>query len=129
MATFDPTDAFHQPSIRFFETLAAQQRYIDGPAFVAVEVGCALARRLQSMVMGAQAATEILAHPRIRLHALDEQLLADALGLGMRVRLRGADALYAATAQATGTTLVSWDNELIQRAGAITPTDWLAANQ
>jgi len=53
-----------------------------------------------------------------------------ALGRGLSrpdAVLRGADALYAATAQATGSTLVSWDGEPIRRAGAITRTDWLNA--
>ena len=36
--------------------------------------------------------------------------------------------LYAATAEVNGAALVTWDNDLIQRAGALTPTAWLAAN-
>ena len=58
----------------------------------------------------------------------DATLLSTALRRGPSKFLRGADALYAATAELTGSTLVAWDNELIQRAGAISPTDWLHAN-
>jgi predicted nucleic acid-binding protein len=69
----------------------------------------------------------------LRLNAVvripvDEALLAEALRLETERFLRAADALYAATATLTGSPLVSWDNELIQRAGALSPTDWLNAN-
>ena len=59
---------------------------------------------------------------------VDTALIVAALRLGTDTFLRGADALYAATAQLTGSTLISWNRELIQRAGALSPTDWLAAN-
>ena len=64
----------------------------------------------------------------MHLDPLDGALLRLALRLGLQQRLRGADALYAATAQLAGAALISWDNELIQRAGAMTPSAWLAAN-
>jgi predicted nucleic acid-binding protein len=59
---------------------------------------------------------------------VDARLLATSVQVGTGAFLRGADALYAATAQLAGAALVSWDNELIQRAGALTPTAWLAAH-
>ncbi len=40
--------------------------------------------------------------------------------------LRGAIALYAATASLANAPLVSWDDELVSRAGAVTPQQWLA---
>jgi len=39
-----------------------------------------------------------------------------------------AERAEAATAEILDAPLVSWDEELIRRAGAVTPTDWLAAN-
>lgn len=56
---------------------------------------------------------------------VDDNLLQEAWRTGTNQRLRGADALYAATAQMSGAQLISWDNELVQRVGAITPTVWL----
>lgn len=55
-------------------------------------------------------------------------LLRQAISIGPRLLLRGADALYAATAVLYSADLVSWDNELVQRAGAVTPADWLAGS-
>ena len=56
----------------------------------------------------------------------------EAAEIAISYRLRGADAVYAAVALEFGTTLVTWDGEMLQRAPAavptMTPTDWLAAN-
>jgi predicted nucleic acid-binding protein len=74
------------------------------------------------------ALNQLRAHPLLTLQPLDQALLGAAAQLGLQHLLRGADALYAATAQLSRSQLVSWDNELIQRAGAFTPPAWLAAN-
>ncbi|HVS01665.1 MAG TPA: hypothetical protein VMT16_02765 [Thermoanaerobaculia bacterium] len=54
--------------------------------------------------------------------------LAAAERLGVDCRLRGADALYAATAAQLGCPWLSWDAELVTRGGALSPRDWLAAH-
>jgi len=59
---------------------------------------------------------------------MDSMLLAKALAMGTTKFLRGADAIYSAAAELTGCALVSWDKEHLQRAGALTPDDWLLAN-
>ena len=64
----------------------------------------------------------------LRLYPHDDVLWGEALRLGTWQFLRGADALYSATAHLTGSQLISWDNELVRRAGALTPTDWLNVN-
>jgi predicted nucleic acid-binding protein len=51
-----------------------------------------------------------------------------AITLGTQSFLRSADAIYAALTDQLGATLVAWDDELVQRAGAMTPTTWLATN-
>jgi predicted nucleic acid-binding protein len=77
-----------------------------------------------------QAAARIDANRMLKTEAMGSALLAEALRLGTRCRLRAADALYAATAALrTEGTLVSWDKDLIDRAGAVTPTTWLAAHK
>ncbi|NQW99681.1 hypothetical protein HQ447_03410 [bacterium] len=61
-------------------------------------------------------------------HPVNAALLAKALSLGTTKFLRGADALYSATAEIVGGDLVSLDKEHLERAGALTPGDWLIAN-
>lgn len=128
IATFDPLDVFHTRSREFFQRLADREVRIEAPEIVLLEVGCAVARRHRDPAQGVRAISVIQRNPLLRLFPHSEQLLAEAMRQGTQRYLRGADALYAATAVLTGEVLVSWDNELIQRAGALTPTAWLDAN-
>jgi len=126
VAFYELNDTFHVPSVQALQELVQRDEPLFGPAFVTVEVGCAVARRLRSETAGNLAAASMMSTGSdLQLVPLDSQLLELALSLGMRSRLRGADALYAATAALTGHGLLSWDGELIQRVGALTPTDWL----
>lgn len=92
-------------------------------------MACALARRAGDSAVGAVVEQRLRAHPALVLHALDDHFLEAAREFGVRRLLRGADALYAVTAQLLDAPLVSWDDELVQRAGAFTPDTWLATDR
>ena len=124
----DRSDVLHAPSRSFLASAAHQRLNIYLPSFAWLEIACALARRRQDAAVGRQLANAILAAPQIIRVRTDGPLLAQALLTGPRSFLRGADALYAATAIIYSAQLITWDDELIRRAGAVTPTDWLAAN-
>ena len=63
------------------------------------------------------------------MHPLDLEAAAESAAIAGRAALRGADAIYAATALRNGTTLVTLDQELLTRAAGIidcvTPAGWL----
>ena len=128
IAAADPSDVFHSESQRFLSAVGDGRARLIVPAFAVVEVACALARKLRDPVLANQLTQAMLPPSAVTYVPVDSPLLATALHRGSAAFLRGADALYAATAQLTGSTLVSWDRELIQRVGAVSPTDWLAAN-
>ena len=128
IATFDPLDAFHEPSREFFQRVTERELLIHVPEIVLLGVGCALARKHRDPAQGVRAIGVIRRHPLIRIYPQTERFLAEAMRLGTQQFLRGADALYSAAAALTGEVLVSWDNELVRRAGAFTPTAWLDAN-
>ena len=96
IAAFDPHDRFHDASRDFLAAGLEQGLSFTGPAFVLVEAACAVARRAQDARAGR---TDLF--------------------------LRSGDALYAAAAERTRAPLVSWDDELLRRAGAVTPATWL----
>ena len=54
-------------------------------------------------------------------------MLRQAIQVGTRDFLSG-DALYAAVREGTEGEVVSWDGELIGRAGALTPEGWIERN-
>ena len=90
-----------------------------------IEIACALARRQRDAQAGRAVANLLRGNPHLKLIET-RRILPVAEEVGCERLLRGADALYAATARLTGTTLVTWDRELVERGGALTPRDWLS---
>lgn len=128
VAAAELSDPFWGPSRAFFSGLANRRSRISVPSFARAEIACALARRRRDPFLARRLTDAMLASARVVQVPVDATLLARALLIGTDTFLRGADALYAAAAQLGSSQLVSWDHELIQRAGALTPSAWLAAN-
>lgn len=128
VAAADHADGFYEPSRSFLMSAARQRLSIYLPAFAWVEIACALARRRQDGEAGRRLTNTLLDSPQIIRVPLDTLLLDQALQTGTHSFLRGADALYVATAVLHHTQLVSWDDELVRRAQAITPLEWAASN-
>ena len=126
IAAQDATDPCCAQSRAFLMKAVMNGDSIHVPAYARVEVACALARKFRHAAKGQRLASQILTAANARDTLVNDALLASALSVGTTMFLRGADALYAATADLTESTLVSWDKEHIQRAGGLTPADWLA---
>lgn len=128
VAAYDPHDRFHRDSVAFLSAVLERRISLVAPAIMPLEAACALARRAGRSEIGAVAFDRLKKVPGLRLLPVDAPLLSVATRLGTQALLRGADALYAAAAEAAGGSLISWDVELIERADAQAPTDWLAQN-
>ena len=128
IAANDRTDTNMERSRDFLAAATRRQETIFLPSYAEVEIACALARRRHSSEIGQQLAKEIMALSHVVAVPLDTALVSQSIQSGTRLLLRSADALYAAVAAMHSAQLVSWDAELIQRAGAVTPADWLATN-
>ncbi|KAB2637882.1 MAG: PIN domain-containing protein [Verrucomicrobia bacterium] len=128
IAAQDLADPFCVQSRLFFSHTVAAGILIHVPAFARVEVACALARKLRNSVQAERLANLILKTANAKEHPVSAALLAKAVSVGTTKFLRGADAMYSATADLVGCELVSLDKEHLQRAEALTPDDWLLAN-
>jgi predicted nucleic acid-binding protein len=126
VAAADSTDLFFTASRSFLTQVARQRLKIYLPTFAQLEIACAPARKRRNAEGGRRLASAILDSPLMTHVQPDASFLAQAIFSGTESFLRGADALYVATAAISHTQLISWDDELVRRAGAITPTDWLA---
>lgn len=125
VAAFDTTDTHHQGSVAFLRAVEDEGVALSTPALALVETGCAIARRTGSDA-SASAATGMLMHrPSLTIEPMSSALLATAIEVGIQRRLRGADAVYAATARVTGGQLVACDRVLLERGDAIAPTTWV----
>lgn len=124
----DRTDDLSGPSRDFLSAAAAAGIPVALPDFAELEVACALARRLRDPERGRALADGILRSPLVTVHPLDPTRLRRAVEVGTDKLLRAGDAPYAALSDETVGEVVSWDQELIERAGAITPRAWLVRN-
>jgi len=95
---------------------------LGAPSLLLVEVGAAIARRTQDERLATQITQSLEHEPQLLLVDVDRALIAQAYAIGIRLRLRAADAVYVAVAQRLGVPLYSWDGELIARASALAPT-------
>ncbi len=124
----DATDPFCKQSRAFLSHAIAMGTALHVPALAKLEIACALARKLRDPGQGERLAASILNAAHAKEQAVNTTLLAKSLAIGTTKCLRGADAVYAATAEHLRCTLVSWDKEHLDRAGAWKPNDWLDAN-
>jgi len=100
------------------------------PTLVLAEVAAALSRTGSEPGLAQQYAMAVGQLPNTVMVALDEGLARQSAALGAQHRLRGADAVYLASAALFAAELVTLDREQLERGSAIvqtlTPADFLA---
>ena len=123
-------DPHHEPSAMFMTAVIGAGRRIHQPTLSLVEVAAAIARRTNDAALAREAGVRLLRLPGLVVHPLDMRSAADAAALAGRLRLRGADSVYAATALRHGAVLVTLDDDLRTRTASVlraeSPSDWLA---
>ncbi len=55
----------------------------------------------------------------MRIVPIDAPLVKEATAIASTLKLRGADAIYVATAKQLGLPLLTWDNEQLTRTGGV----------
>ena len=120
----------HGAAQAFLAGVLAAGQEVHEPALAVVEVAAAVARRTGDGAHARAVGANLLQLPGVVVHDLDADSAAAAAGLASELRVRAADAVYAATALATGSMLVTLDKELASRCAGVvrvvTPTEWLA---
>jgi predicted nucleic acid-binding protein len=112
-------DVFHQQSRRWLSAHTAAGGRLIGPALLPPEVAGAVSRRTGDPSLARRAVESLLQLPSLRLVPLDPQLAQAAAELAADLGLRGADAVYVATAQVLHLPLLTWDQEQRDRAGRV----------
>jgi predicted nucleic acid-binding protein len=122
----------HTESALFLSRLVQDRRIASGPIFVLAEVAGAIARQSRDTAHAESAIRFMSAQGWLSIHPVTESQGETAAAIAAQQFLRGADAVYVALARQLGTPLVTWDNELLERATAVVPTftpaDWLRQN-
>jgi len=101
------------------------------PGLFVIEICATVARRTRNRALATEAGRITLEVPGLVVHALDHELAAEAAEIAAACALRGADAVYVATARRMDATLLTLDRELherAQRTAAVrTPGEWCRA--
>ncbi len=116
VAAHMPTDAHYAVSKQFIRRVITQGVQLAAPVILPVEVAAAIARGAGQPERATRLVRTMLKLAALRLHPIDSTLAIRAVRMTVAVRLRGADAVYAALAEALGVPLISWDNEHLTRA-------------
>ena len=127
-----PSEAQFDDSNLFLDHIRLHPQVLQCPMLLLPEVAASLARRTDNAEVGQNSIYWVTQFPTMSLLMLDMVRTLQASQIAAMYRLRGADAIYVAIAQEFGTTLITWDREMLTRGlsavSIMTPTDWLAAN-
>jgi predicted nucleic acid-binding protein len=124
------SDPARPDAAAFLNVALAADAPIHQPTLALVEVAAAIARRTGNGDLAMQAGAAMLGMPGLVLHDLDIEASTEAAALAGPLQLRGADAIYTATALRYAATLVTLDEDQLSRSravvDAVSPTEWLA---
>jgi predicted nucleic acid-binding protein len=125
-----PSEIGHVESTAFLTWVRNTRPRLFLPTLVMAEVATALSRTGSEPGLAQQYAMAVGQLPNTVMVALDEGLARQSAALGAQHRLRGADAVYLASAALFAAELVTLDREQLERGVAIvqtlTPADFLA---
>jgi predicted nucleic acid-binding protein len=115
LSAVNPNEPAHAASLSFLEYARRIRAPLALPTLVLPEVAAGYARSQGDSALGAALAERIARLPGVILDPLDEPAAQDAAGIAAHSRLRGSDAVYAATARRFGATLVTLDRQQRKR--------------
>jgi predicted nucleic acid-binding protein len=132
VASLIKQEQHHAESALLLSRLVRDRRVASVPVLVLAEVAGAIARQSRDTASAETGLRFMRAQAWLSIHPVTESQGETAAAIAARQFLRGADAVYAALARQLGTPLVTWDNELLERAAAVvpvfTPSEWLRQN-
>ena len=122
VSRFVADDVNHARCQAWFEVQSATGGWLIAPVLVLAEMSGAIARRTGQPKL-VHAALELLRRlPQVRLVTVDPPLANAAARLAADHSLRGADAIYVATAARLGAALATLDQEQALRARTVIAT-------
>jgi predicted nucleic acid-binding protein len=129
VAIFRENDVHHGGSVSFLDAVVTKQQDLHIPNLALAEIAGVFARQTGKARLATRTVSAVLALPRVQRHALNDALADRAVSLAARCRLRGADAVYVALAEALDQPLITLDQETLDRSsgviGTSTPSLWV----
>ena len=122
VSALNPAEANSAASQTFLAQVQQQRIPLFCPTLMLVEVAAATARALDDAERATALVDVLRGWPNQTLVPLDKALADRAARLAANACLRGADAVYAAVAQQYGTTLVTLDQQQLERLSPLVKT-------
>lgn len=120
VAAFYTTDSHYPPSETFLAAVAEQP--VHCPALVLPECAAALARVTGSTSTARHILEKMKQLLRLGLAALTEASADEAVEVAVQCHTRGADSCYIALAAYLEATLITWNQEMLDRGRPVTTT-------
>lgn len=117
-----PTEPSNTESLAFLAWVRAVRSRLFLPTLALVEVAAALGRTGNAASLAQQYALSIGQLPNLVLVPLDEGLARQSAALGAQHGLRGADAVFLASAAVFAAELITLDREQLQRGALVVQT-------
>ncbi|MBU6365453.1 MAG: PIN domain-containing protein [Gemmatimonadetes bacterium] len=125
------SEAHHAECLALVRHLRLHDVRMVQPTLFPVELAAALGRRFPGSAQAPAAVRLLAAFSSMEVLPLEAELAAIATRLAADCGLRGADAVYVATALRADATLITLDEDVLRRAApfaaAWTPGRWLAS--
>jgi predicted nucleic acid-binding protein len=126
-------EAHYASSRQFLQQVKAQGLIVFCPTLVFPERAAAIVRPTGETALGEELVALITDFLKLRLVNLDLLLAHQAVQVATHHRLRGADSIYVAVAKAANATLITWDDEMLERGAAVVTTltslQWMAEHE
>ena len=114
-------DEFHQKSIEIIKKMDNNEYIFHISMIIPIEVGCSIARRVG--IKESNDSIEILDNwikeHKIKIYELNEKRMQEAQKCGLQFKLRGMDAIIVQLTKELNLPLITFDNEIINRAKEI----------
>lgn len=107
----------HQEALKIWESVLSGENIAIMPYSVLVEVVAAIRRRTGSEDLACEIRKVILEIENLSFVVLDQKAATEASDLAIQTALRGMDALVIQVVREFETELITFDEEMIQKAG------------
>lgn len=109
----------HKDAFAIWENILKGKSFAIMPLSILVEVVAAIRRRTGSVELAAEIKKELIGTGNISFVILDDKAAIEAADIAAKTGLRGMDAIVVQVAKELGAELISFDEEMIEKAMAV----------
>jgi predicted nucleic acid-binding protein len=122
VALINAREPHHAASWAWFQQAKAAQELVAAPFILLAEIASALSQGVGNPALAHQVVQQVLDSKSIDLFPITSHLARDAAKIAADDKIRGCDAIYIALAVELGDTLVTLDQQQLERGAAVVNT-------